>query len=243
MKFIGLFDMNKYKDFQDLEEINEESLTYLFNKRNYGRHIDNPLADDLIIADVSYISEWKGDFPVRKLIDYNPSRKTSTFAERMELKNKGYSVSYIFPNTNDLEYAKNELKHLKPDEIEDRYLRKRVESYLEICKKMLIAEVKKSKLSMRRVYSFMITEALNRGESRIRSMGKKEFMNYISLEKNFKDSSPNTIYITVKSTYKGEKNYIIYFDEMKKKFRSEYDYAMKTFMDYYPNLKMTEIKK
>lgn len=184
--------MNKYKDFQDLKDTNQQSLVDLFNKRNYGRYIDNPDADDIIISDVSYVSEWQGDVPIIKMIDFNPDKRPSTIEERMEIRNKGYSAAYSFSKTSEIETAKFELSFLNPSEIEDRYLRKRVEAYRTMCQKIVDenADTLNTKTDWRKLFQtitgkyiqdtslndfieVMIFRRLPNGKGQIKWFGKK----------------------------------------------------------------------
>ena len=94
------------------------------------------------------------------------------------------------------------------------------------------------KISMRRVRSFILAEAYNRGEFKIKDCTEKEF-NKIIKEK-FNNDKPRSTYQTVRSTYKGEMNYLNFLANMKVRYSREYEYAMKIFKDYYPDLR--EIK-
>lgn len=240
--------MDKYKDFRDLHDTNEQTLRDLFHKRIYQRYLKDRFPNDIIISDVSVVSKWIGDKPIIKRIDFNPDKKVSTYEERMELKKMNASAAYTFTQTNETEEAEFELSFLNLSEIENRYLRKRVEAYRKVCHDIIKRaisneEVEKPKVSWRRVYSFILAEAFKRGESKIRDMSKNSFLRYVSVEMEFKGVVPHTIYQTVRSTYRGEDNYLNFFEEMKKKYHKEYSQSMKLFSNYYPNLQISQDKK
>jgi hypothetical protein len=123
--------MEKYKDFQELpNDYNEGDLSNLFVKRNYLKRIEHPKADDIIIGSAGING---------KEIYSNLNMDVSTLKERMSFE-KGTSVAYLLPETTDIDSAKFEISFLNPSEIEDYYLRKRVEAYLKICKEILYEE-------------------------------------------------------------------------------------------------------
>jgi hypothetical protein len=150
--------MDKYKDFQDLKDTSEQTLKNLFVKRNYSDRIDNPLADDIIIETAD---------------------KVSTYEERMGVKKKNAVIAFQFPVTTDFEMAKIELLYLKPSEIGNYYIRKRVEAYMKICKGIVKEEKKnpkKGKVSNIRARAFCI--------ALIQESGKMNFLKEKALRKN-----------------------------------------------------------
>lgn len=93
--------------------------------------------------------------------------------------------------------------------------------------------------SLRRVYSFILAEAYHKGHAKISSMGKKDFKTYVS--ELFNDSEKvNSVYQTVRSTYKEESNFLNFFSEMKGIYSPDYQYAMKIYKKYFPENDVTE---
>ncbi|HUX55996.1 MAG TPA: hypothetical protein VMV77_03415 [Bacteroidales bacterium] len=128
---------DKYKDFRDLpDNYDEQTLIELFIKRNYVRQgFDNRDANDIIIS--KDITEGKID---GKFI-YNPDKKisfrASTHKERMIYWKELLTGGLQFPENFEIEQANFELSFLNLSEVPNRYLRKKVEAYLELCKKII----------------------------------------------------------------------------------------------------------
>ena len=106
-----------------------------------------------------------------------------------------------------------------------------VERYLKFLEKPIIKT--EPYKSLRRVYAFILVETVRRGNKFIADCSKKEFEAHVS--KKFNDISPNTLYVTVRSSYKGERNFINYFDEMAAEYAQDYDHALKLYNTYYPD--------
>lgn len=202
--------MDKYKDFRDLEDTKEETLKNLFLHRTYEKYIDDPLADDIIVTDVSYISEWIHDRPLVKFVDPNHERKPSTYEERMEIKSKNYSAGYTFGEINEFEVAKFELDFLNPLEIENRYLRKRVEAYRDLCQQIVdrsmgtkyskadwtelfsqLVDIYIENISLNDFIEIMTYYRLPMGKGKIKWIGKKSDLMYVERELGFPEGVLN----------------------------------------------------
>jgi hypothetical protein len=169
--------MDKYKDFQDLKDTDEMTLKELFCERTYSKYINDPLADDIIIIDD--IRDAFTKIAGKPNTAKKTYTKVSSYQERMKLKKKQAVGAFQFPETTDIDSAKFELSFLKPSEIEHRYLRKRVEAYLKLCRRIIKEEEnnpKKGKVSDIRARAFCI--------ALIQESGKMNFLKEKALRKN-----------------------------------------------------------
>jgi len=232
--------MDKYKDFQDLpDNYDEQTLMQLFVKRNYSDRIDNSKADDIIIIDD--IKDGFTKFDGKPYIAKKEYTKKSSYEERMKLKETSKIAMYQFPENNDVESVLREFSRLDPMEPEDYYTGKKVEAYLNVCRQIGRKSINDSDTSKRisfpLVYSLILIEAYYRGEFGIREMTKKAFLDYASIM--FPDVPPYQIYQTVRSGRQIKNQFLNSlndYKQMKENYPSEYNYAMKIFPIYYPDL-------
>lgn len=93
--------------------------------------------------------------------------------------------------------------------------------------------------SLRRVYSFILAQSYHKGNAEIKNMSKTDFLVYVS--ELFKDSQKaNSVYQTVRSTYKTESNFLNFFSDMKDAHSLDYEYAMKVYRNYFTESGITE---
>jgi len=94
---------------------------------------------------------------------------------------------------------------------------------------------KKQYKSLRRVYSFILAKAyLIDDHDEIKYCSVTDFN--ARVKSIFGIDKPRQYYLTVRSTYKGEKNFLNFNDEMAKAHPKDYDYAMMIYADYYPKI-------
>ncbi len=213
--------MEKYKDFEaeDFDD-SEQGLRNLFVKRCYLSRINSPLAKDLLI--------------------YDPERNAERVFSREEiekLRTDKANIAIQFPENMAYEWTQREIRYLNPDEPDIPWVGDRVKAYRQVCRKISQyekpMEIEKPK-SWRRVYSFVLAEAYHRGNVKIDDMSKKDFKTYVTYELKMTKAVADSIYQTVRSTYKNEKSFIYKTPQMMQAYPEDYAYAMKIYKDYFP---------
>lgn len=127
--------MDKYKDFKELADKSEQSLRTLFCMRCYEPRINSPHADDIILYE--NMEDAFERLPDNYVRGKKGGTKILTPEEIAELKKSKASVALQFPEGIEEEFAAWELRYLNPLEVEDYYIRKRVESYLNLCREII----------------------------------------------------------------------------------------------------------
>lgn len=97
-----------------------------------------------------------------------------------------------------------------------------------------IRQKEKNYKSLIRVHCFILAEAYHAGHSSIKTCTEKIFNS--GIQKVFGTSKPRQYYLYVRSTYKGEQNFINFTPQMRKKHPEDYDFAMGMYEKYYPKI-------
>lgn len=108
--------MDKYKDFYELNDMSEQSLRNLFVDRQHLTRFNSKYADDIYIDN---------------------EKKISTYEERMNAQKEKECFVHIYKEDyDDIAFAEKELKMLNPLDVDDHYISKRIEAYLQLCKEV-----------------------------------------------------------------------------------------------------------